>query len=339
MAVEDAVASAPEDIHAVLVEHLPDGESLVAVVGKAWLKDVLHTLSGAGIRPSRLVAESELAALRAAAERTDPWLVVRTHAGGFVVSRNAALGTLDVQDEPGRVPFALRRLREDHAAQGTLPDEIIVFGSEGLPDPDLRIWGRVLQLPVRSGGVWRPEDMDARRAASTDLLRGGFSPGGGALQVPRALKAAGIAAALLAAVHVALTIGDWARVSFESSTIRSHMEAEFRRLFPETTAVVDAPLQLQRRVADLRRSSGAGDASDLLPLLAAVSPALGAMNAQAERLRYERGELELEVLFPAGEARSAIEQKLAVPGYRVRIEKLAREANGQVAVLRVSAGS
>ena len=91
-------------------------------------------------------------------------------------------------------------------------------------------------------------------------------------------------AAVLIAAHVALTAADWARLSSESSSLQSRMESEFRRLFPDTTAVVDAPLQMQRRVADLRRNSGMGDASDLLPMLAAISPALDGLNAQAERL-------------------------------------------------------
>jgi len=161
---------------------------------------------------------------------------------------------------------------------------------------------------------------------------------GGPGSIPRGLKTAAIAAGVLLAAHAVLTVVDWARVSFEANAINTRMESEFRRLFPETTAVVDAPLQLQRRLADLRRNAGVGDSSDLIPLLGAISPPLGELGAQAERIRYERGELEIEVLIPGVEARPALEKRLTIPGYRVRIEKLARESGGQVAVLRVAAG-
>ncbi len=338
MAVEDAVASPPEAIHAVLVEHVPGEESLVAVVDRTWLRAVLDALRSSGVRPSRFVVESELAAQRAAAERVDVWFVVMKPSGGFVASRHGALAALDVPDEPGRVPVALRRLSEEHAGMGRGPDELVVFGTEGPDMPDVRVWGRVMQLPVRAGGRWRPEKLDVRRGRTTDLLQGEFSGARPVSGVPMAMKAAAIAAGVLVMLHVALTVGDWVWVWSESRTLNARMESEFRRLHPDTSAVVDAPLQMERRLAALRRESGAGDRSDLLPLLAAASGPLSSLGAQAERVRYERGELEVELLVPATEGRQAIEKRLAVPGYRVRLERLSREADGQVAVVRIAAG-
>lgn len=338
MAVEDAVASPPEAIHAALVEHVPGEESLVAVVERAWLRDALEALRARGVRPSRLVVESELAVQRAAAERIDVWFVVLKPSGGFVASRHGALAALDVPDEPGRVPVALRRLCEEHAGMGRGPDELAVFAAEGTDMPDVRVWGRVMQLPVRVGGRWRPEKLDVRRGRLTDLLQGEFSGARPAAGVPFAIKAAAAAAGVLLAAHAALTIADWAWVWSETRALNARMESEFRRLFPETRAVVDAPLQLERRLAALRRESGAGDRSDLLPLLAAASGPLAGLGAQAERVRYERGELEVELVVRGAEGREALEKRLAMPGYRVRIERLSREADGQVAVIRVAAG-
>jgi general secretion pathway protein L len=339
MAVEDAVASSPEAIHAVLVEHAPGEESLVAVVERTWLREVLDALRSGGVHPSRLVVESELAVQRAAAGRIDAWFVVLKPSGGFVASSHGALAALDVPDEPGRVPVALRRLCEEHAAMGRAPDELVVFGAEGTDIPDVRVWGRVIQLPVRAGGRWRPEKLDVRRGRATDLLQGEFAGARTAGGVPLAVKAAAVAAGVLLAVHAALTVADWVWVWSETRTLNARMEGEFRRLFPETSAVVDAPLQLERRLAALRRESGAGDRSDVLPLLAAASgPIAGLVESRVERVRYERGELEVELLLRGTEGRQALENRLAVPGYRVRLERLSREADGQVAVVRVGAG-
>lgn len=337
LAIEDAVATPPESVHAVLVEHVPAGESLVAVVDREWLDLAMRALAAHGIQPARLVVETELAAERVARERTDAWLVVRSAAGGFLVAEGGEVTILDLGESPGAVPLALRLVRDQYAASGRLPDEVLVLTARGAAAPDVAAWSAALELPVRAGGEWHPELLDARAAQATDLLRGAFAarrPAGGRAS---GLRLAAYAAAALLGIHVLLTVGDWVRLAAEARSLESRMAADFRRIFPDTQAIVDAPLQMRRRLAELRRESGVVDASDAVPLLAAVAPGLSAAGAQAERVRYERGELEVEVTLPGAAGREALEKRLSVPGYRVRIERMSKGAAGNVAVLRVSA--
>jgi general secretion pathway protein L len=151
------------------------------------------------------------------------------------------------------------------------------------------------------------------------------------------LKVAGIAAASVFAVHVLLTFGDWWRLSYEARERTTQMEAQFREVFPDAQVVVDAPLQMQRGLSRLRQDAGVPDASDFIPLLAAVAPALTAAGLHPERLRYERGTLELDVVAPEGEGREPIEKHLATPGHRVQVEGRSAGPSGQVVTLRISA--
>jgi general secretion pathway protein L len=115
------------------------------------------------------------------------------------------------------------------------------------------------------------------------------------------------------------------------------MEAAFRKAFPEAKTVVDPALQMSRNVADLRRAAGQPDASDLLPLLAQLTPALAAASAKPAGLKYERGELELELTVASGATRESLAAGLKAPGLIVRVERVATGPTGTVATVKVAA--
>jgi general secretion pathway protein L len=337
LAVEEAVATTPEEIHVVLVEQVPGGASLVAVVNKDWLAAALEALAHHGFRPRRVIVETELAAKLAALEATHPWVVVRSPSGGFACLGAGEIIALDLGADTTALPLALRLARSTHRRRGETPDEILVFSAPGISPPDLEAWGRALEIPVRSGGDWRPEVLDGRALRVTDLLRGGIAAKSDAICVSRSVKLAGVTAAAVLAAHMLLTFGDWWRLSGEARSIRSQMETRFREIFPDARVVVDAPLQMQRGLGRLRREAGVPDASDFVPLLAAVGPVVSAAGLHAERMRYEGGALELEVTLPLGEGREALEKRLVIPGYRVRVERTSPGPSGDIAMLIVSA--
>jgi general secretion pathway protein L len=138
-------------------------------------------------------------------------------------------------------------------------------------------------------------------------------------------------------VHGLLTAGDWLRLRYEAGALRSEMEAQFRKAFPDARAVVDPALQMGRSVAGLRRAAGEPDAADAIPLLARIAPALKAANVRTQAVRYERGQIELELALPAGESREALAARLRAPGIVVRVEKVASSAGGATATVRVAA--
>jgi type II secretory pathway component PulL len=146
-----------------------------------------------------------------------------------------------------------------------------------------------------------------------------------------------VTAAAVLAVHTALTVGDWWRLSSETQQLKTQMERQFREIFPDTQAVVNAPLQMQRSLGRLRREAGVPDASDFIPLLAAVAPSLSAAGLHTERMRYERGTLEVDVSMPAEAGRETLEKQLHVPGYRVRVDRMSTGPSGSVATVLVSA--
>jgi len=336
LAVEDAIASTPEEVHVVLVEHVPGGASLVAVVNRKWFSAVLRELAAQNIRPARVLIETELAERIRAEDHNDSWIVVLQASGGFALLGGSETIALDTGGGAENPPLALRIARGTRRRSGEVPCQVCVFTEPGIEAADLESWARILEVPVVSGGEWRPECIDGRPCRATDLLRGDFRLTWRARNILPTVKFAAIAAAGVLALHVLATVGDWWRLSSESRQLKSQMETQFRQIFPDARVVVDAPLQMRRGLARLRREAGATDASDFLPLLAAVAPLLHAAGVRAERMHYERGELELEITLAANEV-PTLEKQLVAPGYRIRLERKSSGNAGNVALVRVAA--
>jgi general secretion pathway protein L len=330
-AIEDAIAPSPESVRTALVRDLGDGDWIVAVLDREWLERTVDELAAEGAEPDRMIVESALVPCE-----SGTWTVVWHGSGGFVVLDGAEAVMLDASLD-GRPPLALKLAADERRGRADAPRGVHVLAAGAAELPDVARWSDSLHLPVSSGGRWRPETIDARRIAAADLLEEAAAPGwrdGGLLG---RLRPAALVAGIVLGVHGLLTAGDWLRLRYEAGALRSEMEAQFRKAFPDARAVVDPALQMGRSVAGLRRAAGEPDAADAIPLLARIAPALKAANVRTQAVRYERGQIELELALPAGESREALAARLRAPGIVVRVEKVASSAGGATATVRVAA--
>ena len=329
-AIEDAVVSAPEELHTVVLDETRDGARVVAVLDRAWLATAVSELESLGVSPDRAIVESALVG-----DHHGAWTVVWSGNGGFVTFGGIEAVTVDAGVE-GQPPLALKLAADEWRARAAPPRAVRVLLAEGAEPPDVAGWSESLRVPVAVAGQWTPEEFDADAAACPDLLRG--------VQVGRwtdtewmaRLRPAAILLGAIVAVHVLLTVGDWARLAFEARGLRSQMEALFRRAFPEAKTVVDPALQMRRNLAQLRRTAGEADAADLVPMLVKLSPALAALGGSPQSMKFERGEIELQLPVAPGETRERLASRLQVPGLRVRVERVATGGGAALATIRVA---
>jgi general secretion pathway protein L len=332
-AIEDAIVSAPEDVLAVVLDDERDGERLVAVIDRAWLESALAELAAHGLPPARAIVESALAA-----GSPGTWTVVWTGSGGF-----AALGGLEAialdASLDGRPPLSLKLAADERRRRGDAPQAVRMLLAGGADAPDTGRWAESLHVPVAVVGTWVPEATDAAAAACPNLLP---VAGGGrwsGKDFGARFRPAAILAAAILAVHGLLTVADWSRLAYEARSLRGEMEAAFRKAFPEAKAVVDPALQMRRNVADLRRAAGEPDTTDFVPVLAKFTPALAAAGLRPQSLRYERGELALDLAVTPDDTRERLASRLQVPGLRVQVERIAAGAGGPVATVRIGVAS
>ncbi len=280
-----------------------DGERLVAVIDRGWLQSALAELAAHGIRPARAIVESALAA-----GSPGTWTVVWTGRGGFAALGGIEAIALDASLD-GRPPLSLKLAADERRRRGDAPKAVRMLLAGGADAPDTGRWAESLHIPVAVVGKWTPEEADAAAAACPNLLPGAGGGGWrGARELAARFKPAAILAVGILAVHGVLTVADWSRLAYEARGLRGDMEAAFRKAFPEAKAVVDPALQMRRNVADLRRAAGEPDATDLVPVLAKLAPALAAAGLRPQSLRYERGELALDLaVAPTTRARTGRE--------------------------------
>jgi general secretion pathway protein L len=331
-AIEDLIVSAPEDVHAVVLDEARDGTRLIAVLDREWLTSAVRLLEDADIAPDRAIVESALVG-----GEPGTWTVIWSERGGFAVVDGIEAIMLD-RSVDGRPPLALKLAVDERGARGAGPRAVRVLLADEDDSVDLAKWSESLHVPVTVDGRWESEKIDARTAACPDLLPSAYRGAWTSSEWLTRLKPAAILVGAILALNVLMTVGDWARLAYEARDLRAGMESAFRKAFPDAKSVVDPALQMRRNFADLRRAAGEADASDLVPMLAKLAPALAAIGARPQSVRFDRGELEMDLALGAGEPRGREElaNRLRIPGLNVRVERVAAGAAGPLATVRVA---
>lgn len=108
------------------------------------------------------------------------------------------------------------------------------------------------------------------------------------------------------------------------------VRATLTQTFPKVQVVVDAPVQMERELAQLRQAAGSVSARDLEPLLAAAGAALPA-GRQPTAIEYTPGELRLRGVTLGPDEEPALTARLQAAGYQARVDDgslLLRAADG-----------
>lgn len=306
----------PEDNHAVPGPVLTDGRMMLAVVDKPWLRRIVDACRTANLPLRRMVPETFLPVL---APQT--WALVWDGSSGFVrtgAASGMALDSGDAHTAPLALRLSLNSAQNNSPA--SLPKKIEVRFPQHVPEAQ-RILPQWNDLPaaLSAGPAW-----DWRRAAIQDdalnLLWGDFAPRARIGEWWPKLRPAALI--LLAALGVE-TIGaniEWTMLAHERKTLMQDMERSFRSAFGEAGMLVNAPLQMQRNLAELRHSAGLPDDGDFLPLLDAAAPALAALPAGSVRgLHYESGRLDVDIKLARSSDFQDLRQRLQnkVPGVQL----------------------
>jgi general secretion pathway protein L len=326
--VEDLVVSDPERLHAVQAGASGKDGLDVGIVDKDWLRRTLARLAACGLRPERVLAETLLPPLEPRA-----WTVVWRAKESFVRTGLAEGFTLDAPPD-GAAPVALRL-----AAAKRPGDAIVVRVAGDTQAPDAERWSSELGVPVELAAPW---SWASERAEPTlDFLQGEFARDRDAQGWRARLRRPAALAAALVVVASAGLAADWAAKAGERKRLAEQINAVYREAFGPEAVIVDAPLQMQRALAELRRRNGEPGAGDFLALLDAIAGRLlDPATQRIDAMSYGNGRLAL-LLRPRDPAAFAglvetLRGKAAVPGLEVRIDTV-QSAEGQQ--VRVTAKS
>jgi general secretion pathway protein L len=342
--VEDMTLSDPSTLHVALGQTRDAaGRVTLALVERAWLRALLERFAAAGRRVAAVLPESLCVPLEA-----QGWTLVRQQEPGVAPRCWLRLGqeealALPVEATAARAMLDLLLARQP---AGQSPPRIDAW-LEGWSDGDsLDTTGLNLQMqqgsPLRA---WLARVAGGRRdSVPLSLLQHEFASGGGAGWAKRWRRVA-LLLLLLAGVQLAGMQWQWQQLRSERSTIQADMSARLRALFPETSVILDAPLQMAQSVARLRAAAGRSDPGDFTVMTAVAAQLFATLPPNAARaLSYTERSLRVRLAPQAlvdGAARAALVTAAAQAGYELRFEEIpagAAPAEAQ-AVLRVKAAS
>ena len=335
--LEDRLLDDAAQLHFALQPGAQAGEPLwVAVCDRAWLREHLQALEAGGRRVARVVPEfapgptasgrPELCALGTPEDAC----VVLTGQGA-----DHGVAVLPLSNT------AVLLARAGAPAAGPTPagdgdDALVVRSEPAVAALAERTLGQRVALHTASQraldaarGDWDLAQFDLASTGRTRALRKAGSLASALINAPQ-WRAARWGAARLAVAH---QVGRNAR-AWPERQARAAKQAAVRstltQTFPKVQVVVDAPVQMERELAQLRQAAGSVSQRDLEPLLAAAGAALPA-GRRPTAIEYTPGELRLRGIALAPEEEAALSARLQAAGYRAQLDDgslLLRTAEG-----------
>lgn len=322
--LEDALLDDADKLHFAVAPEAVAGEATwIAVVDKAWLQAELTALEQAKVFVDRVLPQSwpdepASAHFELAHDSADgsPWLHW-AHADGVVALRLQGSLAREVVPEP--LPPGTRL----SATPGA------VAAAEQWLDMPVAVVSPAERALQATHSLWNLRQFDlARRSRGIRALRDALRQ----VQSPAWRPLRWGVAALAATQLVGLNAWAW----HLRSTLDDRRAAEVALLqstFPQVRAVLDAPVQMRREVAQLRAAAGKPDESDLEPLLQAAAAAWPIGLAPVEQLRFEPGRLTLTASNWKPEQIEQFRARLRPQGLQVE------SAQGRLVVSRARTGA
>ena len=291
-AVEDQLAGSADDSHVAPGLQSADGALPVAIVDNGWMRAFAAASAKNDIRWSKVMLECDLAQPPAGGWC---WCAGAADRPGFV--RVGSGATISVGAAHGHAPPAelVLALANSHA-----PRPRVVHVDVGGVTPVSMAQARELSgVEFSAGTPWRWYAVPAGSfAAAIDLQSGIHStmPITPRVDFARWLRPALIVVGCALGIHVVATVGEWARLHWQSAQLRRELVALASTTAPDAPADLAPMTAIARRDAALRHAAGLAAADDLLPLLQRAAPVLSNLPSGSMRsLRYADGHVLLDL--------------------------------------------
>ena len=277
-AIEDKLTIDPSTVHAVVLGNSQTAHHVVAAIDRTWLVGVLKWLTHGGLPADSLISRAAGIAVAAG-----EWAVVLDHTHGYAKRADGFVYNLDIGSDlepPFGLTLALKEAREHRRAPAALV--LQAMPSQGAATPLgaalCQRWEDALGVPARlaSNATSIPQTLVAA-AKTASLLTGEFAPREALGKWLEILKPALIAAALIVVLQVAFTLIDNARLNTEHGALEAQMTQVFKSAFPNAQAIVDAPLQMQRNLAQMKQERGIATDADAQLQIARLTKLLQAL--------------------------------------------------------------
>lgn len=312
--LEELLLDDPAQLHFALQPGFHAGSpAWVAVCDRAWLRDALQALEAAGRPVDRVVPE--FAPGPTASGQEECTVLGTPEDGQIVLTGHGPQQAVAVLPLGAAATWAATAPAAEDAPPVRAEPAVAALAE--------RLLGRPVELHTASQralaaarGDWDLAQFDLASSGRTRVLRKLGSGANAFLRAPQ-WRAARWALVLAVAVQV-VGLNLWAWQDRQALAAKqAGVRNALTQTFPHIRAVVDAPVQMERELAQLRQAAGSVSPRDLEPLLAAAGAALPEARMPTQ-IEYASGELRLRGMEVAPEELTAMNQRLAADGFAAR---------------------
>ena len=322
--LEDRVLDDAAQLHFAIAPGAQAGAPVwVAVCDRPWLREHLQALEAAGRRVARVVPEfapgptpSGRPELCALGTPEDACVVLTgqgaDHGVAVLPLSSMAMALARAGTVAGTGP------EDEDAAPLVRAEPAVAALAEQTLGQRATLHTASQRALEAARGDWDLAQFELASTGRTRALRKAGSVASALLHAPQ-WRAARWGAVLLVVAHlVGLNAWAWKErqtLAAKQTTVRTLLT----QTFPKVQVVVDAPLQMERELAQLRQAAGSVSPRDLEPLLAAAGTALPA-GRQPTTIEYTPGELHLRGVALAPDEQPALSARLQAAGYRAQLD-------------------
>ena len=313
--LEEQLLDEPTQLHFALAPDAQIGEpAWVAVCDRIWLRETLQLLESVGRSVGRIVPEfapgaSDTREVYAIGVPEEAQLVLTSGSADQAVNvlpLSAATLALGMQstdpDQPARV-------RAEPAVAGM---------TEKLLNRPVELSTASQRSLVAARGNWNLAQLEFSSSGRTRALRsvsGGFNA---FLRAPQWRAARWALAIAVAAQIVGLNVAAY-KERQSLATKEVGIRSTLQQAFPNVKVVVDAPVQMEREVAQLRQTAGSLSHRDFEPLLAAAGAVLPSSQVPS-MVEFADSELHLTGVSLTNDELSNVNQRLQADGFVARAQ-------------------
>jgi general secretion pathway protein L len=309
-ALEEQIADEIDELHFVAGKSQQDGTVPVAAIKKATLDSIIANLNKSGIEPAAIIPDT--LCLTASENQ---WAVL-LHDGHANLQLNTFNGNeFDCETLPIIVTSLLQ------AESQVTPEKIILFTLDG--ETEDKVTGELTDS--------LPEDIELinvsynthplvvycgqyHNAIHLNLLQDAYKPKHkGNIEWKRWQLAA-----TLATVWLALTLGnagtEYYALQDKNQQLRIQIEKIYKDTFPKSKRIVNARVQMEQKLKELKGSSGTNESTSLLALLSNSAHALSSEKGiTLQAINYRNNSVDLELTGTNLQAIESLNKKISSP--------------------------
>ena len=293
------------------------------------LKECINALSEAKVHAKRMFPDFLLLALK-----EDSWTFTQQGSSILVRTSQTEGFEFNLADNDGSLVPHLLRMALNEKDQLSQPAGLVAYGELA---KTITEWAST--LGIHGGTSIEQEWQSNSLSAPFNLLQKEFSPPNDLLQRLYQFKACAVILALVLAMQCILTLIDVGLQYRQSRQLDQEMIALFKASFPESTTIVDAPLQMQRKLDEIKHAGGDVGSSDFGPLLASISQTLGAIPPEKLiSMAYQDRKIIIAFREESFDQAEALQKKLLSAGLTASLEKGHVNGASTEVQLMISAG-